>query len=120
MKRYSKSLRLLAALALMLAALSGCESTGGGGNVSTSVYYGVGFYDPWYYGGYGDVDVIVTPPDRPARPEGAPRPEHPIARPPVERPPEAAPRSSSTPTARPTPSIPSTPRAMPRGGGGRR
>jgi hypothetical protein len=96
---------------LLLGVSSGCESTEGGGTVSGSVYYGVGFYDPWYYGGYyDDPDIIVTPPDRPDRPDQPPRPEHPIAKPP--------PASSPRPT--PMPSIPSTPRAAPRGGGGRR
>ena len=90
---------------LALGAFTGCESTdgGGSGSVSGGVYYGVGFYDPWYYGGYYDHDdIIVTPPDRPDRPV---RPEQPIARP-------------STPSQRPTPSIPSTPRPASRGGGG--
>ncbi len=87
--------------------LSGCESTGtGGGNAA--VYYGVGFYDPWYYGDYHDDDIIVTPPDR-DRPDFGARPEHPIA-----NPPSVSPRATSMP------SIPSAPRAMPRGGGGRR
>ena len=74
----------------------GCESTdGGGGDVSGAVYYGTGFYDPWYYGGYYDApDVIVTPP--PARPT------HPIATPP----PSMGPRPT------PMPSIPARP--MPR------
>ena len=98
--------KLFAALALTLMALTGCESTDGGGSVSGGAYYGVGFYDPWYYGGdYDDVDIVVTPPDRPNAPV---RPEHPIARPPPSRP---------RPT--PMPSIPSAPRAAPRGGGRR-
>jgi hypothetical protein len=83
--------------AVIIGVFAGCESTGGNSNVSG--YYGVGFYDPWYYGDYhydGDVDVIVTPPDRPVRPE------HPIANPP------------STPSVQPLPSIPSTPRPAPR------
>lgn len=101
MKSLTLPFRLFAALPLALCALSGCESTGG--SVSGGVYYGVGLYDPWYYGGYDDdIDIIVTPPDRPDRPGNAPRPEHPIA----------------SPSPRPTPSIPSAPR--PRGGGGRR
>ena len=83
-----------------LSLLSGCSSTDGGGSVSGGVYYGVGFHDPWYYGGYyyDDPDVIVTPPDRPSAPA---RPTHPIATPPA-----AAPR--------PMPSIPSTPRVSAR------
>jgi len=83
-------------LLLMLGSLtfSGCESTdeGGGGSVSAGMYYGVGFYDPWYYG--GDVDIIVDPPDRPI---DRPHVEHPIARP-------------SSPSVSPRPSIPSMPR----------
>jgi hypothetical protein len=103
-----KILKFIAASALLLVAFTGCESTdGGGGSVSGSVYYGVGFYDPWYYGGYDDdADIIVTPPDRPDRPA---HPENPIARPP--------PVSSPRPT--PMPSIPSAPRVSPRGGGRR-
>jgi hypothetical protein len=89
-------------LGLGLGLFTGCESTdGGGSNVSGSVYYGVGFYDPWYYGGYDDdIDIIVTPPDRPDNPV---RPTHPIA---------------PTPAPRPTP-MPSIP-SMPRVSGGRR
>lgn len=99
------SFKLLAASALLLFASTGCETTDGGGSVG--MYYGVGIYDPWYYGHYhDDADIIVTPPDRPDRPISPPRPEHPIVRP--------------TPTPRPTPSIPSTPRVSARGGGGRR
>jgi hypothetical protein len=77
--------------------LGGCGTTdeGGGASVSGGAYYGMGLYDPWYYGGYIPPDVIVTPPERPAPP---PRPEHPIAKPP----PVATPR--------PMPSIPSAPR----------
>jgi hypothetical protein len=79
--------------------LTGCESTDGGGSASGSVYYGVGFYDPWYYGDDDyDGDIIVTPPDRP---EAPPRPTHPIATPPPSAP-------------RPMPSMPSMPRASPR------
>ena len=94
-----------AAVLVGLGLFTGCESTDGGGSVSGSVYYGVGFYDPWYYGGYYDHDdIIVTPPsDRPDRPV---RPEQPIARPPTTSP-------------RPTPSIPSTPRPMARPAGRR-
>src|SRR5512147_2680538 len=85
---------------LVVCAFSGCESTDGGGSVSGGAYYGVGFYDPWYYGGYyNDVDIIVTPPERPAAPV---RPSHPIATPPM---------SGARPT--PMPSIPSMPRVSP-------
>jgi hypothetical protein len=103
------SMKLSFSFAAVFSALglfTGCESTDGGGSVSGSVYYGVGLYDPWYYGGYyDDPDIIVTPPDRPDRPVS---PEQPIAKPPTA----SSPRS--------TPSIPSTPRMAPRGGGGRR
>jgi len=84
---------------------AGCGTTDGGSG-SVGMYYGVGFYDPWYHGGYcDDPDVIVTPPERP---ENRPRPEHPIVKPP---PAVAQPR--------PMPSIPSTPRVSARGGGRR-
>ena len=107
MKYFTGPLKLIAASTLLLVVSTGCETTDGG-NVSGSVYYGVGFYDPWYYGGYDDdVDIIVTPPDRPNRPDNRPRPEHPIVIPP----------SSSS---RPMPSIPSTPRVSGGGGGGGR
>ena len=112
-----KPLFRLAAVFFALGLFTGCESTGGGG--SASVYYGVGFYDPWYYGDYDhDHDIVVTPPDRPDRPNRPVHPEQPIARPPSSstRPSTASPR----PAARPMPSIPSTPRPAARGGGGRR
>jgi hypothetical protein len=113
--RFATSLKFIASLALTLTIFTGCESTNGGGSVSGSIYYGVGFYDPWYYGGYyDDPDIIVTPPptrpERPIPPPGgerpipSPRPEQPIARPP----------SAPTPAPRPMPSIPSAPRPMPR------
>ena len=126
--------------ALLFAALvfTGCESTDSGSSSHTTVYYGAAFYDPWYHGDYDhDHDVVVTPPgnrpplgDRPPleRPPGggfAPRPEHPIAKPPGEsyRPSRPSTLPSNRPpsvSTRPAPSIPSTPRAAPRGGGGRR
>jgi hypothetical protein len=85
---------------LLLGFLSGCESTdSGGGSVSGGVYYGMGFYDPWYYGGY-HTDIIVTPPPSGSGPDSPPRPAHPIATPPA---------SAARPT--PMPSIPSAPRA---------
>ena len=120
MRTRSLPLGRFAGLTLALAIFTGCESTDGGGGASGSVYYGVGFYDPWYYGGYhDDPDIVVTPPGpghpiHPpdgGRPTPPPRPEQPIARPPPSRP---------TPAPRPMPSIPSAPRPMPRGGGGRR
>jgi hypothetical protein len=101
MKKLNQLL-VVAAPALMFLAVIGCESEGGGGgNVSGGVYYGVGLYDPWYYGGYYHNDIIVTPPDRPDRPPlDRPRPEHPMAKP--------------MPATRPTPSIPTGPRISPR------
>jgi len=119
---------LNAVLLLSISGFTGCESTDGGGTsqVSGSIYYGVGFYDPWYYGDYHDHgDIIVTPPPGgsghpnppgPDRPVPPPRPEHPIAKPPpASRPPTASPRSA----ARPMPSIPSAPRPMARPAGRR-
>jgi len=103
MKPSKIGLKCVAAVSLALVAVTGCESTDGGGSssVSGSMYYGVGFYDPWYYGGYGydDVDIIVTPPDRPDRPDRPVAPSQPIARPPT-----------ASPQPRPMPSIPSMPR----------
>jgi len=83
------------AAVLAFGVVTGCESTNEG--VSGSVYYGVGFYDPWYYGDYyGHDDIIVTPP--PSRPEAPVHPEQPIYNPPTPRP-------------TPMPSVPSAPRA---------
>lgn len=110
-RRWGSGVSLGFAAVLAILVNAGCSSDGGGSaHVSGGMYYGVGFYDPWYYGGhYDDIDVIVTPPERPTKPPGGtapPRPTHPIA----------------TPAPRPTPmpSIPSTPRVSPRMGGGRR
>ena len=85
---------IFAAGLLSLGILAGCESTdGGSSSASVGVYYGTGFYDPWYYGGYYDrPDVIVTPPPV--------RPTQPIYHP-------------SAPRPTPMPSIPSAPRPMP-------
>ena len=112
-----------AAVLFALGLFTGCESTDGGGSSSSvGVYYGVGFYDPWYYGDYDqDIDVDINRPDRPGSPNRPVRPEQPIARPPdvSSRPPAA----SQRPATRPMPSIPSTPRPAMRvggGGGGRR
>jgi len=92
MKTIRSSLLILALGLLAGSLFNGCASPDGG-SASASVYYGAGFYDPWYYGGYHG-DVIVPPPERPEPPA---RPTHPIA---------------PTPTPRPTPmpSIPSRPR----------
>lgn len=96
MPRHVKFLRLALGLAGLTCGITGCETTDGGDR-SAGVYYGTGFYDPWYYGGYyDDPDVIVTPP-----PSAPPRPAHPIA----PAPPMAMPM--------PMPSIPARP--MPRG-----
>ena len=105
MKPYRTLSKGVALLTLSFSLFTGCGTTedeGGSATVSGGVYYGVGFYDPWYYGGYYPPDVIVTPPPGGSRPPGGsqPHPEHPIARPP------AAP----TPAPRPMPSIPSMPR----------
>lgn len=120
MNTIKHSLRF-AAMFFALALHTGCESTdgGGGGSSSASVYYGVGFYDPWYYGDYDhDTDVDITLPDRPNRPDRPVRPEQPIARPPAASTRPSA--ASQRPAARPMPSIPSTPRPAMRGGGGGR
>jgi hypothetical protein len=114
------SLRFVAGL-FALGLSTGCESSGGGSSSSSAgVYYGVGFYSPYYYGDYDhDIDIDISPPDRPDRPDRPVHPEQPIARPPTA---SARPSTaSSQPAARSTPSIPSTPRATPHvGGGGRR
>jgi hypothetical protein len=94
MKTFRAPLKLIALSALALFAFTGCETTDYGG----SAYYGVGFYDPWYHGGYyDDPDFIVTTP--PVRPQRPPRVEQPIARPPI-----------TSPRPTPMPSIPSAPR----------
>ena len=101
MKSLRPTIQLTAFLALAAIGLGGCASGDGTSSVSGGVYYGAGFYDPWFYGSYyDDPDIIVTPP--PARPPPAvqpPRPTHPIATPPHVSP-------------RPMPSIPRAP--MPR------
>jgi hypothetical protein len=105
MKTFHSPVKFLAALLLAPAVFTGCESTDEGSSVSGSAYYGVGVYDPWYYGGYdGDVDIVVPPPDNgyPDRPTAPPRPTHPIAPTPMPRP-------------TPMPSIPMTPMPRTRG-----
>jgi hypothetical protein len=117
-------LRVASALA-SLVLLSACESTGGGSSGgSVSMYYGVGFNDPWYYGPgypyYGPYPppVVVVPPpgNRPGGPgEGlGPRPVPPIATVPPSRPSTRPQPVSSRPASS------SMSRPMPRGGGGRR
>ncbi len=92
MKSTQYLVKVTAALAVLtLGGFTGCESSSDGlSSWSGGGYYGYGFHDPYYYGGYYDRDIVVVPPDdrpdRPSRPNG--------------------------------PSIPSTPRPMPRGGGG--
>jgi hypothetical protein len=146
MKTRKRSFTLASTLLLAAGTFTGCESTDNGSTqVSGSVYYGVGFYDTYYHGHYDDDhDVIVTPPS-PGSPPGAipppaqgTRPSQPIARPPARSATFTTDRAaaghvlkttdcfaetvrrSPRPAARPTPSIPSTPRAAPRGGGGGR
>ena len=104
-----------AAVFFALGLFTGCESTDGGGSSSSvGVYYGVGFYDPWYYGDYDqDIDVDINRPDRPGQPDRPVRPEQPIA-----RPPEASTRPSAASQRSAMPSIPSTTRPAMRGGGG--
>jgi hypothetical protein len=99
MKTFTTLLALFAALLGALLTFAGCESTdSGSAQVSGSFYYGVGFYDPWYYGGADyPPDVIVTPP--PDRSMPPPHVEAPIYTP-----------SHSAPRPTPMPSIPSTPR----------
>ena len=123
----------VAALLFAASFFIGCESTESGSSGNASVYYGAAFYDPWYHGDYDhDYDVVVTPPPANRPPSGggfAPRPEQPIAKPPgdSQRPPRPStqptprpPSASTRPVSRPAPSIPSTPRPAPRGGGGGR
>ncbi|MBK9140174.1 MAG: hypothetical protein IPM17_15640 [Verrucomicrobia bacterium] len=98
--KLSRPLIKLAVAALTAGVFAGCGSSGDGSNVSGGMYYGTGFADPWYHGGYyNDVDVIVTPPG------GGARPEHPVARP----------LPAPAPAPRPMPSMPAAPRPMPRG-----
>jgi hypothetical protein len=93
------ALRGATAAALLVASLlAGCETLDSEGSAG---YYSSDFNDPWYYGGYYDEGVIVTPP-----PGDRPHPSHPIA-----RPPSAPPR----PAPMPMPSIPSMPRPAMRG-----
>jgi len=95
MKTFATTCKLLAALSVVLIASTGCESSGDA-HVHGSIYYGVGFYDPWYYGSSYYPPTVVVPPPSSERPDRGPHPSHPIARP--------------TPSPRPTPSIPSMPR----------
>ena len=123
-----KYCKRLTALLMTVSVFTGCESTDPGSSSKTTVYYGAGFYDPWYHGEYDyDYDVVVTPPPVNLPPGGGdftPRPEHPIAYPPGDSQRPARPSTQPTPrppsvSTRPAPSIPSTPRVAPRGGGRR-
>ena len=100
----------VSALVLALAVFTGCESTDDVSNahVSTSMYFGVGYYDTWYDGPvYYPPDVVVPPPTRPDNPPTTDlKPAHPIANPP----PTVSPRPTPAPAPRPMPSIPSLPR----------
>ena len=102
----ARNLSLLfgAALFSAIAIFTGCQSAEDGNvYVSGGMYYGVGLYDPWYYGPETyPPGVIVTPP--PERPGTAPHPEHPIVKP----------SPGPAPAPRPLPSIPSRPRPAPR------
>ena len=91
-------LKLNTALLLACGVFMGCSSTDtGGDSVSAGVYYGTGFYDPWYHGAYYyPPGAVVPPPSIAPRP---PQPAHPIATPPT-----------SAPRPTPMPSIPSMPR----------
>jgi hypothetical protein len=99
MKSLARSLPIVAALSL--AGVAACKSGDDGTtHVSAGAYYGTEFHDPWYYGHYDDdVDIIVTPPDRPVDP---PKPTHPIVLPPTPPP-------RPTPMPMPMPSIPRMP-----------
>jgi len=46
-----------------LLGLTGCSS--GGGSYGSTVHYGGGFYDPWYYDRYYPGGIIIAPPDYP-------------------------------------------------------
>jgi hypothetical protein len=93
-------IRWLLSAACCIGVATGCSGVDSGG-VSGSTYYGTS----WYIGDgdccYDDVDIDA--PDRPARPDGG-----------------SPPKATQLPSGGSGPSIPSTPRAAPRGGGGGR
>ena len=92
-------IRRLLPAACCIGIATGCSGVDSGG-VSGSTYYGTSWYAGGGYCCYDDVDINV--PDRPARPEGG-----------------SPPRATQLPSGGGSrPSIPSTPRAAPRGGGG--
>ena len=66
MKNLKSFLKIAAAL-VVWGFLAGCQDGeySGGGEYYGTVSYGVGFYDPWYYGaGYHSSAIIVAPPIR--------------------------------------------------------
>ncbi|HEY6132326.1 MAG TPA: hypothetical protein VIV27_09910 [Halioglobus sp.] len=135
-----RKLPQLSVIVAAVLAVSGCASNGGSRDEGdymgpvypvSGMYYGHGYYD--YYDDYPDYIVTPQPPENiPERPGiGDPRPTHPIALPPGERPnrpdrptsrPSQRPSSMSHQRVRASPSIPSRSRPMGgrRGGGGRR
>ena len=76
--------------------LAGC-ATGGSGQVSGSVYAGVGYNDPWGWGPccYDQTVIVGPPPDRPSDGRPPVRPEQPIARPPPAPRPTPMPRPAA-------------------------
>ncbi len=100
-----KGIRSILLCSFIAGLLAGCSSTGG--SASVSAYYGVGWYDPWYYGRpyYGDDIIIVNPPPRPEHPDRPTRPEKPI---------KPLPPVKPLPSPRPMPSIPTRLRQSPR------
>jgi hypothetical protein len=115
---------------ILLTACCAWVATGCSGADSGALYSPVYYGADWYYGDdwYLSRDDDISLPERPDRPL---KPEHPIALPPKEGPPVASQlpsgieKPSTLPRQTPSfstgrPSIPSMPRAAPRGGGGGR
>jgi hypothetical protein len=77
MKTMKPSLKLAAVL-LMFGVYSGCEDSGSY-DVHGSVSYGVGFYDPWYYGSshYTSAVIVVPPRSGNSIPVARPLPSRP-------------------------------------------
>src|SRR6516162_6806805 len=96
MNAFETPSKLGAAILLTLGLCTGCETDNGGStNVTAVNYYGVGYNDPWYHGGYyDDGDVIVVPPQPGNPPDQDLRPAHPIANPPEVSRPKPPPRPS--------------------------
>jgi len=101
--RIRRALAIVAAACALVAGGCATEGATGVGYFDAAWYY----EDPWYYGG-----CCVDRPDDIG--PIAPHPEHPIAKPPSERPSQPI----ASPSPRPTPMPRAT--AMPRGGGGGR